>query len=513
MLVQIRRLTQIFFFLFFIYLFLTARYPYQPPPDSDFLLRFSPLIPLFDFIKHLRISFIFWPALLILVVTPFMGRVFCGWMCPLGTLLDMTDRFLKPPDNRQSAKWHKWRYLKFALLVLLILCAVFSVNLWGFFDPLSIFNRALTIIFYPLFTLIAENGLLYGQNIPVLGQVLGFLYDLFKSTIMPENQAHYQQLFWILIFIAGILSLEKLSRRFWCRYLCPAGALLGFLSQFRFLERVVKKNSCPVCLQCQHDCKMNAIPADDPFTNSKVECIQCFSCAQQCPEKHESIRYLWRWRSYRSTVDFSRRQFLQTTGASAVAIAALRLGLPNRAQADRLIRPPGAAPEDEFLDLCIRCQECVRICASNGACLQPSAIHTSLLEWWTPQAVMREGYCEYNCNLCTQVCPTDAIKPLTLTEKQKTVIGLAVFDKNTCIPYSRNEECLVCEEHCPLPDKAIKFETKSVKLPDGTVKSVRFPYVVKELCIGCGICEYKCPLPGDAGIFIKIPQAEDTTST
>jgi len=110
--------------------------------------------------------------------------------------------------------------------------------------------------------------------------------------------------------------------------------------------------------------------------------------------------------------------------------------------------------------------------------------------------------CEYNCNLCGEVCPTDAILPLKLEVKQKTPIGLAYFDKDLCIPYALNSDCIVCEEHCPIPDKAIKFEVKKYTGPDGTVKMIKYPYVVRDLCIGCGICEHKCPLPGEPGIFV-----------
>ncbi len=501
MLVKIRRLTQILFIFFFIYFFLRARYPYEAAPPADLFLRFSPLMPLFDFIKYLHISWYFWPALLILLITPLLGRVFCGWMCPLGTLLDAASKILKSANNRYSEKWHKLRYLKFALLAFLILASFFSLHLWGYFDPLSIFNRALTVIFYPFFTLLTESALQSGQKLPFFGPGFDVVYDLFKDTLMPENQAHLQQVFWIFLFIAAIVSLEKISRRFWCRYLCPVGALLGFLSQFRFLERVVAP-SCPACNVCQTDCKMNAIPKDDLAHTSKVECIQCFSCAANCPPDFKSISYRWRWRPYRSKVDLNRRQFITTSAASVAAVGLISIGLSSREKQNRLIRPPGALPENDFLDQCIRCEECVRICASNGACLQPGAIQSSLLELWAPAAVMREGYCEYNCNLCTQVCPTQALQPLTLAKKQNYKMGLAIFDKNSCIPYNQNEDCLVCEEHCPTPNKAIKFQIKEALTKDGRLKKVKFPYVEPALCIGCGICEYKCPLPGKAGIVV-----------
>ncbi len=500
---KIRRIAQVLFLLFFVYLFIKARYPYEPLIDSDLFLRFSPLIPLFDFIKNLHISLIFWPALIIIILTLFLGRFFCGWICPLGAVLDLTSKIVKPPSNQTSPKWRKLRYLKFAVLSGMVILAIFSIHVWGYLDPLSIFNRVLTIVIYPLATLLAENTLLGITFIPFLEDGSYFIFDNFKMFLMPENQAHYQQLFWITLFFGIILGLEKVSRRFWCRYLCPAGAWLGLLSQFRFLERIVG-DTCPDCDKCRIECKMNAIPKGDVKYTDKVECIECFSCAANCPPKIKAITYRWRWKPYHTAIDFKRRQFMQTTLGSFLALGLINLGLSNREKKDRLIRPPGAVPEDQFLDRCIRCLECVRICESNGACLQPDQIHTSVLELWLPVAVMREGYCEYNCNLCGQVCPTDAILPLTLEQKQKTPMGLAYFDKNVCIPFAPNQDCIVCEEHCPTPEKAIKFDIKEITLEDGSAKKVKYPYVVKDLCIGCGICETKCPLQGAPGIFVTI---------
>jgi polyferredoxin len=498
---KVRRVVQIFFLLFFLFLFLIARFPYRHQIEADLFLRFSPLIPLFDFIQNFRVSLLFWPALVILVATLFLGRFFCGWICPLGTGLDIASKIVKSPSNRVTKQWDKWRPIKFGVLVGSIVLAVFSINVWGYLDPLSIFNRGLTAIFYPLFTLGLDQLLLAAAGAPVIGPPATAVYDLYKTTLMPESQAVYQHVFWIALFVGGIFALEKLSRRFWCRNLCPAGAWLGFLAQFRMFERIVGE-ACPVCNKCTTECKMNAIPAGDVVHTSKVECIDCFNCGAVCPPKINAITYRWRWRPYHTEVDFSRRQFVHSSVGSVAALGLLNLPLIHRDSTMKSIRPPGALAEPEFQDRCIRCLECVRICDSNGGCLQPGQIENSLLELWLPIAVMREGYCEYNCNLCTQVCPTDAIIPLTLEQKQHTPIGLAYFDKNLCIPYAQSRDCLVCEEHCPTPDKAIKFELKEVILPGGQVKRVKFPYVIRELCIGCGICEEKCPLPGKAGVFV-----------
>ena len=498
-----RRIFQIIFLLFFVLLFLKARYPYDDSLSSDLFLRFSPLTPVFYFIDTLELRWIFWPALIILFITPFLGRFFCGWICPLGTSIDAAGKLVKSPSNKISGKYHSLRYLKFAILAGAGILALFSVNLWSYLDPLSIFNRALTVTVYPLFTVITEQSLLFLSNIPWLEEPVYFAYDHFKELLMPEDQALVNQIFWITLLFVIILGLERLSRRFWCRYICPAGALLGFLSQFRFYERIVGE-ACPVCNKCQTECKMNAIPEGDVSFTDKIECIECFNCGDVCPPKAKSITYRWRWKPYHSKVDFTRRQFVVTSGISLFSLGMLSVGLKNKDAHQKRIRPPGALEENEFLDRCIRCLECVRICQSNGRCLQPDGIHGSLLELWVPVALMRDGYCEYNCNLCGQVCPTEAILPLTLAEKQKTPMGLAYFDKNICIPFAENRDCIVCEEHCPTPDKAIKFELKLVTLPDGSSKVVKQPYVIRDLCIGCGICETKCPLPGNSGIFVTI---------
>ena len=469
--------------------------------ESDLMLRFSPLIPLFEFLDGFSFKWVFWPGLVIILFTPFVGRFFCSWICPLGTTLDVTDRIIKTPSNKISNKWDKLRYLKFGILIFAVILAVFSINVWGYLDPLSIMNRVFTVLLYPVFTLFTENGFLQLSNISIVEDISYWGYDFFKEIIMPEEQSYLQQIFWIGLFFILILAAEKLSKRFWCRYLCPAGAWLGFLSQFRLYERIVGPE-CPQCNLCHIECKMNAIPEGDVSQTNKVECIECFNCGAVCPSKFDAITYRWRWKPYHSKVDYDRRKFLTTSAASVTALGLLSIGLKNKNVKHKLIRPPGSLSEEEFLNKCIKCMECVRICQSNGRCLQPDSIHDDVLQLWAPIAVMREGYCEYNCNLCGEVCPTEAIVPLALEEKKKTPMGLAYFDKNLCIPFAQNKDCIVCEEHCPTPDKAIKFEIKDVIQPDGSIKKVKYPYVIRELCIGCGICEHKCPLPGKPGIFV-----------
>jgi Pyruvate/2-oxoacid:ferredoxin oxidoreductase delta subunit len=143
----------------------------------------------------------------------------------------------------------------------------------------------------------------------------------------------------------------------------------------------------------------------------------------------------------------------------------------------------------------------MKVCLTNG--LQPALTQAGFEGLWTPMLVPRLGYCEYNCNLCSQVCPTGAIAGVTLEEKQRIRIGLAFFDKNRCIPYSMGRNCGVCEEHCPAPGKAIKFREVEGRGGDGAPFALKLPEVDPALCIGCGICENKCPIIDEPGIRVS----------
>jgi ferredoxin len=166
----------------------------------------------------------------------------------------------------------------------------------------------------------------------------------------------------------------------------------------------------------------------------------------------------------------------------------------------RLLRPPGVRDEDDFLKKCVRCGECMKVCLRSA--LYPGLFQAGIERLYTPVLIPRLGYCEYNCTLCGQVCPTGAIPDLPAQQKKREVIGKAVFDKNHCIPFARRTDCIVCEEHCPIPQKAIRSESITMKGFDGSQVTVKVPYVVDELCNGCGICENVCPLEGKAGIEI-----------
>ena len=166
-----------------------------------------------------------------------------------------------------------------------------------------------------------------------------------------------------------------------------------------------------------------------------------------------------------------------------------------------LIRPPGVASEAEFLSTCIRCGQCFKVCPTGG--LQPVWWEAGLDGLYTSRLVPRLGYCEYGCNLCSQVCPTGAIPTMPLDVKQAHRMGTAFINQSRCIPYTEGRDCLVCEEHCPTSPKAITYYEAEVRDLAGKKVLVKLPLVNPDQCIGCGVCENKCPVGGDAAIRVK----------
>jgi MauM/NapG family ferredoxin protein len=201
-------------------------------------------------------------------------------------------------------------------------------------------------------------------------------------------------------------------------------------------------------------------------------------------------------------LDVTRRQVL-TAGVAGLGGGLLFHAQPSAASHaynPALIRPPGTLPEEEFLSKCVRCGECMKVCPTNA--IQPASHEAGLRGMWSPVLAMGSSYCEYRCNACTQVCPTGAIEKLTLGAKQQVRIGLAHIDTGRCLPYAYARPCFVCQEQCPLGEKAIWLEEATVQNWRGDKVAVKVPRVNAEACIGCGTCQRKCPVTGDAAIQV-----------
>jgi ferredoxin len=297
----------------------------------------------------------------------------------------------------------------------------------------------------------------------------------------------------------GLIALNLLAHRFWCRYLCPLGALLGLLSKVSLFRPLIG-SACSECTRCAIVCKPGAVdttPAN--FHIMPSECTVCLDCMANC--KPGDIRFGFSLKpAPRQEFDLSRRQAIGALATGAAGVLLLGTDLHLRQDNPWRIRPPGVTDEDTFLSTCIRCSQCMKICPTTA--LQPALTEAGLAGLWTPLVVPRVGYCDYGCTACGQVCPSGAIPKLLLEEKRLAVIGKASIDHNRCLPWASGIPCIVCEEMCPTPQKSIRLEEAQVVDSSGQTSSVQRPSVLRDLCIGCGICEHNCPLEGVAAIRV-----------
>lgn len=302
--------------------------------------------------------------------------------------------------------------------------------------------------------------------------------------------------------MVGVIALNRVAPRFWCRYLCPLGALLGLFSKLALFRREVGEE-CKGCTLCSSVCPTGTIDPAKGYASDPSECTMCLDCLESCPRSLVSFNPRLSpasWNEY----DPGRRQALLAMGTAALGVALLKAGDTVERTSPTLLRPPGAAevnPDLAALTRCIRCAACLRACPTGA--LQSAVFEAGLAGFGTPLLTPRLGYCDYSCNACGQICPVQAIPPLSLDEKRQAVIGLAVLDRNRCLPWSQDTPCIVCEEMCPLPEKAIQLEVVTVRGADGSPVDLQLPYVLAERCIGCGICEYKCPVSGPAAIQVR----------
>ena len=205
----------------------------------------------------------------------------------------------------------------------------------------------------------------------------------------------------------------------------------------------------------------------------------------------------------------NRRRLLETICSGLVIAPMMKFSLTGRSVfRPDIIRPPASLDEEEFLSRCINCTECIRVCPTNV--LQPALLESGIEGIWTPLMINKIGYCEYNCVLCGQVCPTGAIKKISIEEKigrppytKPVKMGTAFYDRGRCLPWAMNRECIVCEEVCPTSPKAIWFREEEVILRDGMKKIIKRPYLEPKNCIGCGICENKCPVRDRSAIRVS----------
>ena len=494
--ITFRKVVQAISLLLFLTLFLISRQDVQGNTLIGYFLRFDPLLALTSLLASRTLLVVTVVEFILAVVLALLaGRAWCGWLCPLGTTLDIF-HFKKTYSSQMP---EEMRTTKYSLLFIILVASLFGNLTLLVLDPLTILYRTLSSSIHPALNQIVtvlESSL---YPIPVFQGFVTWLEITLRPAVLPLDPLYFKQALLFGVFFLSILGLNKLAPRFWCRYICPTGAFLGLISKVSIFRRE-SEETCRNCSLCSRACPTGTIDPDKSYTSDPGECIMCLDCFKNCPESsikaHSPLEP-----SSGFVYDPNRRHLMTSAAISSAGLALFR----SRGTTDHpdvlLLRPPGVV-ESNLLSTCLRCGACLRACPTNA--LQPAGRDFGLERLWTPVLVPEMGYCEFTCNTCGQVCPVEAIPFLELNRKQVAVIGKAFIDTDHCLAWSDHKMCMVCEEMCPLPEKAITLVETVVSNRDGSTIMIRVPQVDRSKCIGCGVCENKCPVTGEAAIRVRI---------
>jgi ferredoxin len=418
----------------------------------------------------------------------------------------------------EANRTHSYQRVKYYLMYAFILASIAGSAIGGLFDPICIAVRAIGLGVIPAVQFVTGHALGAVQDVrsaPLQHGADG-MQDYLARTVWQSKQVYFHQTWLIIFLLVAILFMNRFVPRFWCRVLCPLGAFLGVFSRFALFGMEKDHAKCTDCNLCLVNCQ----GADSPQGGVKWrqdECHMCMNCEAACPEDVIKFRFLPNRVSAIVKPDTQLRTALASVGAGYVGIKASRITDTIEVNYhSRVIRPPGSVEEKAFLERCIRCAECMKVCPNNA--LHPAFFEAGVEGLWTPILIARIGYCEPSCVLCGQVCPTGAIQKITEKEKlgigtKAVSIGTAFYDHGRCLPWSMQTPCIVCEEFCPTSPKAIWVEEveapmreskpgKDGEQPAMKMVKLQRPHVDPSLCIGCGACEKVCPVQDQPAVYV-----------
>jgi polyferredoxin/ferredoxin len=629
--VTTRRICQGFFFVLFLWFCsvttLGGQWWQLRGWPVNWLIQLDPLVGLATLLSTRTVyAGLLW-GLVTIVLTIILGRFFCGWICPFGSIHQFVGFLAKRkrsiPEKIKLNRYHPGQSIKYWILIFLLTISALELAIdlirlpethrlffgilvlaaltWMIFKAVrqSLVNTKKTGVVFLIFIAVwvLLSTLFSGYQFSAASLQIGLLdpiplvYRSINLIILPLVDRSFVAVStipraydgaWLIaaIFLAAVL-LNLSVPRFYCRFICPAGAMFGILSRFAIWRVGKTNNECVDCHLCEKNCEGACSPTSQIQIN---ECVLCMNCLNEC--RHHLMTYQIAPSASGEVLgpDLSRRQFLASAVSGAASIPMLRVSGHIGGNWDpALVRPPGALPEKEFLSRCIKCGQCMRICPTNV--IHPAGLQGGLEALWTPVLNFRIGTsgCQFNCIACGNLCPTAAIRPISLDERLgrnryvehgPIKIGTAFVDRGRCLAWAMDRPCIVCQENCPVSPKAVRtrevFNTidtgsklmvakadtlyiefqgigpgmdqlatgdyyavvlssadhrprrivsnweRGLRISDGLpfesppVPGSRVeiqirlqqPYVDPKHCIGCGVCEHECPVPGKRAIRV-----------
>lgn len=432
----------------------------------------------------------------LLLLALLFGRLYCSSLCPLGIYQDIII-WLSRKKNR-GKKYYAYsrakNILRYSILTIAIICFAAGINLvTTFWEPYSLYGGIITHVFRPV-SLAANN-------------LISHATDSLGLHILLKKEFIIYSIISLLISTAFFLGIGFLAWRYgrtWCNSVCPVGSLLGIVSRFSVFKIKLNTEKCTNCGLCERKCKASCIESKRQ-TVDYSRCINCFSCIDTC--RSNAINFVPDFMHFKPAAEsgqttgsgamFSRATFLNM---SSMLAAGFFTGFLKSAQAPLLgavlndkkhkpVSPPGSVSFERFNSKCTSCHLCVSRCPNHV--LVPSSLEYGLEGLMQPVLNFKNGFCDDDCTVCGEICPNGAILPLTVKDRKKVCMGLAVFNEEKCLIIKDDIKCKNCESHCPT--QAIKLEERGGK---------KLPVIDKEKCIGCGACEYYCPAKPDKAFYI-----------
>lgn len=435
----------------------------------------------------------------LLLLTFVFGRIYCSSICPFGIYQDVVSWFSKKATKRKRYTYSKAKnILRWSVVVATLVGFVFGFTfLLGLLDPYGAYGRIVTHIFKPAY--------MAGNNL------LDIIFSSFGNHTFYRVAIYGLGIFSILIALSTTMIVGYMAwknGRTYCNTICPVGTILGFISKYSLYKVRFTESTCNSCGLCAMKCKASCIDTKNLHIDYS-RCVTCFNCIEVCNRSAMSYSIanpLKRNKTKDSkpetttkdkTVDDSKRRFLSaflTTGlATGTLLAQESIPLIPKKELKRQtpIAPPGALNFERFREKCISCHLCVSKCPSHV--IKPAFLDYGFGGIMQPKLYFDHGFCNYDCTVCSDVCPTDALTKLTMEQKHHTQMGQVQLIIENCIVYYDETSCGACSEHCP---------TQAVRMVPYK-DTLTIPEITPEICVGCGGCEYVCPAIPFKAIYVE----------